>query len=165
MHPAGGDLDEQEHIETTKEDFIDGYEVAGDDALGLGGKELLPRGSRPSGGGVDPLALEDGPHRGRSDFDAKLFELALDAPVAPGLVLLGETDDEPADLPRLFRATLSARIGPATRHEGAVPAQNGLGAHEQGGTEPSRKHAGDGGKQGAVLRLEVRPFHLAAQDM
>src|SRR5919106_378301 len=81
MHPAGGDLDEQEHIETTKEDFIDGYEVAGDDALGLGGKELLPRGSRPSGGGVDPLALEDGPHRGRSDFDAKLFELALDARV------------------------------------------------------------------------------------
>ena len=38
------------------------------------------------------------------------------------------------------------------------------GAYEQGGPAPPRKHPGGGGKQGAVLRLEVRPLHLAAED-
>jgi hypothetical protein len=46
-----------------------------------------------------------------------------------------------------------------------VPAQNGLGAYEQRSPSFLWKHARGGGKQGAVVRPEVWPLHLAAEDV
>ena len=43
VDPAGGDLDEHEGKETTKECGVDRNEVARDDAFGLGPQELIPR--------------------------------------------------------------------------------------------------------------------------
>src|SRR5918992_2727830 len=90
MHPAGGDLDEHERIETSKESRVDRDEVAGDDAFSLGPQELLPRNSRSSGRWVDPLCLQDRPHGARRDRDPKVLQLSLNAPVAPSRILLGE---------------------------------------------------------------------------
>src|SRR5919106_1061993 len=60
----------------------------------------------------------------RAGCDLELFELTLDAPIAPGRVLLGEADNEPAN-PRLRgRGAGPPRVRPATRHERAVPAVN-----------------------------------------
>jgi len=103
VHPAGGDLDEQEGIEATKERGVNRDEVAGDDAFGLGPQEPFPRHSRSPGRGVDARFLQDRPHGARRDCDPEMFELAVNASVAPGRVLLGETDDEPANLRPLRR--------------------------------------------------------------
>jgi hypothetical protein len=110
-------------------------------------------------------ALEDRPHSARCDLDTELLKFALDASVAPCLVLRCETDDEAADLPRLGRAALLARIGPATRHKGPVPAHYGLRAHEQSGPPFLRKHARSGGNQHAVVRPEIWPLRLTAEDV
>jgi hypothetical protein len=59
---------------------------------------------------------------------------------------------------------LLARIGPTTRHKGPVPAHYGLRAHEESGPALLREHARSGGKQRAVVRPEIWPLRLTAED-
>jgi hypothetical protein len=94
-----------------------------------------------------------------------VLELALDAPVAPGRVLLCETDDELTNLHSRGRTALSARVGPAPRDERAVPAQDGLRADQYRGPAPFRQEAAGGGKQRPVVQLEIRLLHLAVEDV
>jgi hypothetical protein len=94
-----------------------------------------------------------------------MLELALNASVAPGPVLLGYTDDEQANLRRLRRAAGPARVGPAPRHEGSVPAHDRFRTNEQRGPVPSRQNAAGGSKQDAVVRLEAWPLYLPAEDV
>jgi hypothetical protein len=42
-----------------------------------------------------------------------VLQFSLNAPVAPGRILLGEPDDEPANLRWLWWSARSSRIGPA----------------------------------------------------
>jgi len=44
VHDAPFDLDHEKHVVATEEDGVDGEEVGGHDALGLGMQELLQRG-------------------------------------------------------------------------------------------------------------------------
>jgi hypothetical protein len=120
---------------------------------------------RPPGRGVDGLRLQDRPHGARRDCDPEMLELALDVSVAPGPVLLGETDDELTNLRPLRRAAGSARVGPAPRHEGSVPAHDRLRTDEQRGAAPCRQNAARGSKQYAVVRLEAWPLYLPAEDV
>ena len=62
VHSAGGDLDEKERIESTKEHGVDGQEVASDDGCCLAVQELLPGkparlGSMPSSLRIDHTVL------------------------------------------------------------------------------------------------------------
>jgi hypothetical protein len=50
---AGGELDEEQHVDPLQPHGIDGEEVARQDRVGLGGQELLPGGSGPAGCRVD----------------------------------------------------------------------------------------------------------------
>ena len=66
---------------------VGGEEVQRQDPLRLGPQELRPARAVPPGRRVDPGALEDLPDRRRRHRDAEPGELAVDPPVAPGLVL------------------------------------------------------------------------------
>jgi hypothetical protein len=46
---AGGDLDEEQHVEALEQHRVDGEEITGQDRVGVGGQELLPGRSGPSG--------------------------------------------------------------------------------------------------------------------
>ena len=52
--PAGLQVHERQHVQGVKEDRLDGEEVAGDDALGLGAKELTPVRAVRRGAGPRP---------------------------------------------------------------------------------------------------------------
>lgn len=121
------DLDEKQNEKAAQKDGVDGQEIAGKDAFGLSAKELLLRRSRPSGHGVDALLLEDRAHRARCDRDTEQLELALDAPIAPGVVLLGEAHDEAGDLHPRGWPPDAPRVAPPARNQPAVPAQDRLG--------------------------------------
>jgi hypothetical protein len=49
VHAAGGVLDDDQDVEPAEEDGVDVGEVDGEDRLGLGGQELLPRRPGPAG--------------------------------------------------------------------------------------------------------------------
>ncbi|MDZ5493642.1 hypothetical protein U2F25_29990 [Micromonospora sp. 4G53] len=66
MDLAGGDLDEEQHVDPLEHHRVDGEEVAGQDRVGLGGQELPPGRSGPSGCRVDPGLVEDSTNLGRS---------------------------------------------------------------------------------------------------
>jgi hypothetical protein len=66
---AGAVLDEEQHVEPPEQDGVDREEVAGDQALGLGMKELPPRGTRASRRGIDSPTLQDRPDAGRREHD------------------------------------------------------------------------------------------------
>jgi hypothetical protein len=63
MNAAGGKLDHKQHIQALEQDGIDVEEVAGQDSLGLGGKELPPSQPRTAWRRVDACPFEEQPHR------------------------------------------------------------------------------------------------------
>jgi len=63
MDPAGADLEHEEHIQALQEHCVDGEEVAGQEACGLGSQEGAPGGVRPPGGRIDAGGAQDAPDR------------------------------------------------------------------------------------------------------
>jgi hypothetical protein len=86
----GGVFDDGQAIRLGAVQQIDGEEVGGDDRFGLGAQELCPGRPGPSGHGIDPGFGEDLPDGRGCDPDAKPRKLAVDSPVSPGRVLLGQ---------------------------------------------------------------------------
>ena len=80
-------LDEKQRVEPPEQHGVDREEVAGDQALGLGMKELPPRGTRASRRGIDSPTLQDRPDAGRRELDTHGGKLTMDPPIAPGRVL------------------------------------------------------------------------------
>jgi hypothetical protein len=66
MDDSGVQIDEDQHVEATKQHGVDVEEVAGHHGRGLGLQELLPGGTGSPWGGFDAVMLEDRPDRGRS---------------------------------------------------------------------------------------------------
>ena len=81
MHPAGGELNEEEHIERLQPHGLHREEVTGYDASGLLGQELLPRRPISSRGRRQTVATKQRADSGCRDQDAQLLELALDSQV------------------------------------------------------------------------------------
>jgi hypothetical protein len=77
---------------------VDGEEVARQDRVGLGGQELFPGWSGSPRCRVDAGVVQDLPHRAGRDPVAQAEQFTLDAPVAPGGVLGGESQYQVADL-------------------------------------------------------------------
>src|SRR5665811_772595 len=98
VDPPAPELDEREDVERAEPGGLDGKEVAGDDAIGLGPEELGPGRAGPSWGGTEPRSPEQVPDRRRSHPDAELAKLALDPDTAPAGVLPGQPEDERTDL-------------------------------------------------------------------
>jgi hypothetical protein len=133
MHPPGGDLDEEQHMETPEGRGVHTREVGRDDAFGLGADELRPGRSRPSWGRVDPSRSQNGPDRRRCDPIADATQFAMDASVPPGRDLGCETKREPADHRECWWSAPpgARRVGPVVGDESTVPADHGLGLDDQ----------------------------------
>jgi hypothetical protein len=83
-------LEEDECVEAPQSYGVDMEEVAGDDVVGLRGKELPPGRALAAWCGVDARGVEDVPDGGGGDRVAEPREFALDPAVSPAAVLPGQ---------------------------------------------------------------------------
>jgi hypothetical protein len=120
-----------------------GEEISGQDAPRLGAEELDPRGATPGGRPQTRTPEQGGDGRGR-DPHPELQELSLDPQVAPPRVLPGQAEDQFPNLRIQSRPSRrEVRPGPLPSDELPVPAEQGLGADQEGspalpGEDPAR---------------------------
>src|ERR1035437_485527 len=132
--PAGRDLDEEEDVEATQQDRVDGEEVAGQDSPRVSAEEIAPTHFAPSRSRWNPAVMKDAANRGRRHVDAELAQLALDPQIAPGWIVRGQAGDK---IPRLGRdrgpaeATTPSERRPLSAHQLPVPADHGVRADQQ----------------------------------
>jgi hypothetical protein len=94
VHPAGGNLHEEQRIETTQEHGVHGQKSQAMMPAACSFKNILQEGPARLGAGSIPSPLKDRPNRARRDRDTEVLELTLDPPVAPSWVLPGKADHE-----------------------------------------------------------------------
>ena len=110
MHPLGGELYEDAHVETAEQQRVHGEKVTGQHAFGLGGEELGPGGPGPPGSRVHAISAQGRPHSGRRHPKAQPDQLPLDPTRAhPGFSLARQTTS------RAMAAAVGGRPGPRRR--------------------------------------------------
>ena len=84
VHPAGGQLDEEEDVEAAEQDGIDGEEVTSQNGAGVSKEEFAPRQASSTRGRRYALAPEHLADGGSREPVTQLAQLTLDPKVAPG---------------------------------------------------------------------------------
>src|SRR6266545_152729 len=123
MHSAAVELDEEEHVQPLQPDGLDGEEVDGEHAVRLRAEELAPREAGALASRPEASLLEELAHRSGRDRNAEPMQLTGDPLVAPAWVLAREAQHQLTDLAADRRPANSIGIGPALRHQPAVPAK------------------------------------------
>ena len=126
-------LYDEHHVETAEKDRVDVEEVDRGNCLGLRGQELPPAGACASRRWVNSGFLEDLPDSGGRELVPEPCQFAADSPVAPGRIVTGHLQREPAD--RRASARPSGRpmtVGPVAPDPLCVPAQEHTGCGDQG---------------------------------
>jgi hypothetical protein len=122
VHSSGGDLDEEQHVDAFEEHGVDGEEAAGQDAVGLGGEELFPRGPVRRRSGVDAGAVQDVPDGAGGDLVAEADQFTVDASLSPGRVVGGQAQHQARELPGDRRAARAGvQVRPLPRDQLAMP--------------------------------------------
>jgi hypothetical protein len=173
VHHSVFELNDEQHIELVETDRVHDEEVGSQDALGLGGDELLP-GRSTARSWSEPAAAKDPADRARGDADRKPTELTLNADTPPAAVLPAETDDELDEL-IVERGTPRASQGsptlPLATRELPVPAKQGLGRDEETTPAPPWKYSAErsedrsvcGSVADAAMELPLQHPDLVAQ--
>ena len=77
------------------------------------------------------MVFEDSPRGGGPDLIAEVGEFALDAAVAPGRIVGGHRDDEPADLGGGgWPPCWAVGLGPVSGDPASVPSKQGVGGDD-----------------------------------
>jgi hypothetical protein len=141
VHHSALELDDEQHIELGELDGVHDEEVGGQDALGLGGEELLP-GRSTARSWSETAASKYPADRACRDADPEPAKLALNANTSPAAVLPTEADDEIDNLITKWRPSWTSQGSPslplATR-ELPMPTKQGLGRDEETAPPPSRE--------------------------
>ena len=131
----------------------------------MGFEELGPGHIGSVGGRVDSVVGEYLPHGALADLVAEAGKFALDTPVSPCRVLVGESHDQLTQL-RTDRRSASAarrRLCPVLGDSFAVPAQQRIGSHDPAVAQCPRKSRGGSSKQGPIILVEHGSDRLAAK--
>src|SRR6266540_4414463 len=154
---AAFEFDEEEHVEASERDRLDGEEIAGEHAGGLLAEELPPARAQAPRRGSKTIGKQDAPDRAWRRTQAQLQQLASDPRVAPARVLPREAHDKLADVIIDRRtAGASTRLRPLTTHELAMPAQKGLWRDDQAASALLRQDSRQHGEEGAIGRPQRR---------
>jgi hypothetical protein len=116
---------------------VEGEEVASHGGLGM--QELRPGDLRAVWGGVNAVAFEDLPHRGRGDPVPQADEFTVDAPIARGGILGRQAEDESAYFGGGgWPSRRSGGLCPAAGADSSsVPSQGGFGFDDQKRSVPT----------------------------
>ncbi len=165
VHPAGGVLHHEQHVQPVQQHRVDAEEVGGEDAVGLGGEELPPGGAATARRGIDAGSLQDHPHRAGRKSVAEPGEFTVDPPVPPGRVLRGQTQHQLAQLGCRGSAAGAAvsRLVPSPCHQIPVPAQHRFGGHDPMQSASLGQPPGQRCEDSAVRPGQPWPAHLAPE--
>ena len=165
VDPAAPKLDEEEDVEPCRQDGVDGEEVAREQARRLAADELAPGDAGSLASGSESCLAQELADRRRREAESERTELARDALVAPAAVLARESEDQLADL-SADRRSPRARcwVGPALRHELAMPADERVGRDDGRTPALAREEPARGGQERAVGGPKRGPRDLAPQD-
>jgi len=157
-------LDEEEYVEPSEHERVDGKEVGGHDMRYMGSQECTPRGTRPPGRGSNSAVLQDPGNRAWSQLDAELDQLSLDAAVAQPRVLRGQTEDELGGLGIDRWPTGPAMgIGPSSGNEPTVPGEQRLGRHREAGPARAGEEATQRRQERTIGGLVGKTSDLASE--
>jgi len=136
------------------------------DPPSLRSQELGPGGTALARSRRKPRPPEDRADGGGADTDAELAELALDADASPSGVLPAETNDQVPDrgIERWAPEGPPPAIRPLPPHELAVPPEQGLGRHEEGGPPVPREQPTGHGDENSVHPPEPRSSDLSPEE-
>jgi hypothetical protein len=167
VEPSYADREDEQHVDPTQQHRIDREEVTRQHRARLSTAELPPRWTFATRSRIKPGLTQDVPHGRRSHPIAKPDEFAVDPAVTPPRVLLGEPDHQVAYDDRGTRATPGwfrpRQVGPVTRDQLPVPAQQRLRSHDPRPQHLARQHPGTRRQNQPVLRLQPRAGHLPPQ--
>ena len=127
VNPASLDLHNKEHVEAPQQHRVDVEEVARQQATRLGTQEHLPAHARQPRSRAQASTSQDTPHGALPHPVTQLREFALDPPVPPTGVLLGQPDRQLADLLRYRRPARAVRKAPVTGDQPAMPIEQRAG--------------------------------------
>ena len=92
-------------------------------------------------------------------------QFAVDTAEAPGRVVAGEAEDEPADLGRgRWASWSSSGMCPVSGDAAAVPAEQGVGGDQPACPSWAGERGGDRSEEGSIIVVECWSVDLAAQD-
>jgi len=128
VHPAGPELDAEQHVQRAEPGRLDGEEVERQDSIGLSPEKLAPRGTPPAWGRAQAVPTEHRSDGRGAHSDAELQQLAPDPEVAPPWVLPGQSDDELYGVPtEWWSARPPTAVGPLAPNQLPVPSEQGSG--------------------------------------
>jgi hypothetical protein len=150
-------FEEHQDIKAVAQGGVDVEEINGDEGVGLEGQELSPGWAAAAGCWVDAGPLEDVPDGGGADAVAEPGQFAVDSPVAPSRVFLGQLQDELLDRGLGRGASGRSATGGVVPFGGDESAVGGLecgGCDREGGVPaPSRYPRGQRGEPEPVGRF------------
>jgi hypothetical protein len=164
---AAADLQKEEDVKALQQDRLHREEVDRQDLLGVLADELAPGALAAAWGRQESVLAQDVAYGAVRAAAAHLQEFALDASVPPPRVLAGKMHDQLLALGALPGSTAwwSPSVQrPLPMDQLPVPAQQRLGADQEGPPGRARKHAAEGAQEQAVGRPEARPMDLAFED-
>jgi hypothetical protein len=165
VHHPGVELDEDEHVQAPEEHGVDGEKVSRQEARRLRPEEVPPGLAEPPASGREPSSGEHTADRRRREPQAETFQLTLDAQVPPAGVLARQAEDQLHEISINRRAAaMPPGIGPALRHQAPVPAQQGLGPHQEARPASAGKHTRGRGKEDPVGVGELGARNLPTED-
>ncbi len=165
MHATAAELDEEEHVQASEPERLDGEEVAGDHRLRLRTEELAPAQASPGAGGRHAGLPQDLPNRRRSDLHAHTGQLTNDPLIPPAWVLTGNPQNEIADALR-DRGPAGAAPGvrPPSPNKPAMPTQKRVRADEERLPARSPQKPAGRSQKDTVGVLQTRASDLTAKN-
>jgi hypothetical protein len=165
VHAPAAEFEEEEHVEASEPERLDGEEVAGDNRTGVGTQEVAPAELGASARRRDAGSPEDLGDCCRRDSLTYTCEFTDDPLVAPARVLTRESQHELTDLLRDCGASRSrSRVRPPSPYKLAVPTQQRVRLNEKRRpARPAEKPAGRG-KENPVGLVQPRTGDLAAKN-
>ncbi len=159
QNPTPPMLDDEEAVEQLEDQRGHGEEVEGNDQLTVILEESLPA---PAGINAAPQTAQIPRHGSFGNLEAELLKLSVDLGGSPVQVLLRQASDQNTNLAGDLQSATAwpGSPPPIEPKPGAMPADHGLGLHDDKDVGPPGPHPAEGRPEQPVkaVQLWARPF-------
>jgi len=163
VHPAGGDLHDEQHVDPAQRHRVEVEEVTGQQSAGLGTQELAPTGVGTPRRRANPSCGQDTADRAGPDPVPQSDQFTLDTVVPPARIRRSQPQDQLPNLHADRWAPGPVRIRPVPGDQAAVPGQQRRGGDQPTPAQPARQDPTQRAQHRPVRPRQPRCADLAAQ--